>query len=53
MSGYLGNGCYGDEKMFSISKYSNDWGKCAGKVHNGWKQTPEIPVAMETNMLPW
>ncbi len=26
-SGYLGNGCYGDEKTFSILKYSIDWGK--------------------------
>ena len=23
--GYLGNGCYGDEKTFSILKYSIDW----------------------------
>ena len=25
MSGYLGNGCHGDEKIFSILKYSLDW----------------------------
>ena len=27
MLGYLGKGCYGDEKKFSILKYSMDWGK--------------------------
>ncbi len=25
--GYLGNGCYGDEKTFSIFKYSINWRK--------------------------
>ena len=26
-SGYLGNGCHGDEKIFPILKYSLDWPK--------------------------
>ncbi len=26
-SGYLGNGCHGNEKMFLILKYSLDWPK--------------------------
>ena len=53
-SGYLGNGCHGDEKTFSILKYSIDWGeKVPGRSIMNGRKKPDIPVAMETNMLPW
>ncbi len=52
--GYLGNGCYGDEKTFSNLKYSIDWEKnVPGRSIMDGSKKPEIPVAMETNMLPW
>ncbi len=52
-SGYLGNGCYGDEKRSLFSMIPLIWEKCTRKVHNGWEQKLEIAVAIETNMFPW
>ena len=38
-SGYLGNGCYGDEKMFLILRNSLDWVKNVpgGSIMDGSK----------------
>ena len=46
-SGYLGNGCYGDEKTFPILKYSINWRK----------NVPGRPIMVGSKnlryLLPW